>query len=102
MKQAADTTTENNYRKGMHKQTLKNRWMKNAVNHFVDFHKGAVNIILHLIGFAGLFYSIYRLNWILFTASFIVVEAGHVYNHITGLKKYDFRLSVTFCGFCYS
>ncbi len=40
--------------------------IKKAVNHFIDFHKGTINIILHVIGFIGIFYSIYILNWILF------------------------------------
>ena len=70
--------------------------IKNAINHFVDFHKGLVNIILHIIGFAGIFYSIYKLSWILFAVFLIVVEIGHVYNHIAGIKKYDFRLTIIF------
>ncbi len=70
--------------------------IKKAVNHFIDFHKGTINIILHVIGFIGIFYSIYILNWILFAFSFIVVEIGHIYNHLKGLKKYDFRLHVIF------
>ena len=70
--------------------------IKKAINHFLDFHKGLVNIILHIIGFAGLFYSIYILNWILFAVFLLVVEIGHVYNHITGIKRYDFRLNVIF------
>ena len=70
--------------------------IKKAVNHFIEFHKGSVNIVLHIIGFAGLFYSIYKLNWILFTVFLIVVEIGHIYNHIVGVKKYDFRLKVIF------
>lgn len=71
-------------------------FIRNAINHFLDFHKGTVNIILHLIGFAGIFYSIYKLDWLLFALSFIVVEIGHVYNHYTGIKKYDVRPMVIF------
>ena len=70
--------------------------IRNAIKHFLDFHKGTVNIILHIIGFAGIFYSIYKLDWLLFAISFIVVEIGHVYNHFTGIKKYDFRPRVIF------
>ena len=69
--------------------------IKKAINHFIGFHKGSVNIILHIVGFTGLFYSIYKLNWILFALFLLVVEIGHVYNHIFGIKKYDFRLKVT-------
>jgi len=69
--------------------------IKKAINHFMEFHKGSVNILLHTVGFAGLFYSVYNLNWLLFAGFLIVVEIGHVYNHIAGIKKYDFRLTVT-------
>ncbi len=70
--------------------------IKKAINHFLDFHKGTVNIVLHVIGFAGLFYSIYKLSWILFAFFLIVLELGHIYNHIAGIKKYDLRLKVNF------
>ena len=69
--------------------------IKKAINHFIEFHKGSVNIALHIVGFAGLFYSIYKLNWLLFAVFLIVVEIGHVYNHIAGIKKYDLRLTIT-------
>ena len=68
--------------------------VKKAIHHFIHFHKGTVNIVLHILGFAGIFYSIIESDWLLFALSFIVVEAGHVYNHIAGIKKYDFRLTV--------
>ena len=71
-------------------------FIKKAINHFLDFHKGIVNIILHIIGFAGLFYSIYKLDWVLFTVFLIVLEIGHIYNHISGIKKYDFRFKINF------
>ena len=70
--------------------------IKKAINHFLDFHSGYVNIILHIVGFAGFFYSVYKLDWILFSVFLIVVEIGHIYNHIAGIKKYDFRLKVNF------
>jgi hypothetical protein len=71
-------------------------FLKNAITHFLEFHKGAVNITLHLIGFAGLFYSVYKLDWMLFALFFIILEAGHVFNHFNGIKRYDFRLK-TIC-----
>lgn len=70
--------------------------IKNAISHFVHFHRGAVNIVLHVIGFTGLFYSIYKRDWILFALFLFMVEVGHVYNHVAGIKPYDFRLPVIF------
>ena len=71
--------------------------IKKAINHFVDFHKGKVNIFLHIVGFAGVFYSIYIMNWIWFAVSLLILEAGHIYNHLVGIKTYDFRLKVNVC-----
>lgn len=68
--------------------------IKYAVKHFLEFHKGTLNIILHVIGFVGIFYSVYKLDWMIFGLSFIVLEIGHVYNHFIGIKKYDLRLRV--------
>lgn len=65
-----------------------------AIHHFIGFHKGVVNIMVHVIGFLGLFYGIYSLNWVLFAASMLVLESGHVYNHFAGVKPYDFRPKV--------
>lgn len=70
--------------------------IKKVISHFLDFHRGFVNIGLHIIGFAGLFYSIYKLDWLLFSLFLIVLESGHFYNHLAGIKKYDFRLEVFF------
>ena len=67
-------------------------FIKDATRHFLDFHRGGVNIFLHIIGFTGIFYSTYRKDWILFALSFLVLEAGHIYNHFKGIKKYDFRV----------
>lgn len=68
--------------------------MKKAISHFIEFHKGPVNIVLHVCGFAGIFYSLLRSDWLLFAGSLIIVELGHVYNHFTGLRKYDMRPNV--------
>jgi len=70
--------------------------IKKALYFFNEFHQGAVNRIAHIIGFAGLFYSIYELDWKLFAVFLIILEGGHVYNHFAGLKPYDFRPKVTF------
>jgi hypothetical protein len=70
--------------------------IKNAINRFITFHKGLVNIFSHIVGFVGLFYSIYKLDWILFGVSIVILETGHVYNHVTGIEPYDFRPKVLF------
>lgn len=70
--------------------------IKSAISHFLHFHKGVVNILLHIVGFAGLFYSIYKLDWFLFGIFLIVVEVGHIYNHLVGVERYDFRPRVLF------
>ncbi len=70
--------------------------IKDAINHFIHFHKGVVNIILHTIGFIGLFYSIYTFDWILFSIFLVVIESGHVYNHFAGIEPYDLRPKVLF------
>lgn len=70
--------------------------IKNILKHFTAFHKGPVNIVLHTVGFAGLFYSIYELNWMLLAIFLIILEIGHVYNHVTGTEPYDFRPKVIF------
>ena len=69
---------------------------RKALNHFFEFHRGIVNITLHIIGFAGIFYSLYKLDWLLFAVFLVIVEAGHIYNHIVGIKKYDLRPGVLF------
>lgn len=68
--------------------------LRQAVRHFQEFHTGRVNVITHVIGFAGIFYSLYTLQWILFALFFIVLEFGHIYNHFMGIKPYDFRIQV--------
>lgn len=70
--------------------------IKGAINHFFHFHKGVVNIFMHVVGFAGLFYSVYKLDWILFGIFLVMLEFGHVYNHVTGIEPYDFRPKVLF------
>lgn len=70
--------------------------INNPVSHFLEFHKGRVNIAAHVIGFAGIFYSIYTTDRLLFALFFIVLEFGHLYNHWAGIKQYDFRPRVIF------
>ena len=70
--------------------------IKSAINHFTEFHKGLVNGVVHILGFVGVLYSLYKLNWILFAVSVVILECGHVYNHIAGIKEYDFRPKIIF------
>ena len=70
--------------------------IKNAINYFFSFHKGLVNIILHTVGFVGIFYSVYKLSWVLFGVFILVLECGHFYNHFTGIQPYDFTPKVIF------
>jgi hypothetical protein len=69
---------------------------KHAVEHFFAFHKGPLNIVLHVVGFAGLFYSIYKMDWVMFGIFLFIVEVGHIYNHFVGIEKYDFRPKILF------
>lgn len=66
------------------------------IRHFLNFHKGIVNIVLHIIGFTGIFYSIYKLDWRIFAISLVALEFGHIYNHLVGIEKYDMRPKVFF------
>ena len=71
-------------------------YLNASFNHFTKFHKGTVNIVLHIVGFLGIFYSIFKLDWKLFALALVVLETGHVYNHFTGIEKYDMRPKVLF------
>ncbi len=70
--------------------------LKKAVSHFFNFHKGAVNIALHVVGFLLLIYSLVVSNRLLFGTSLIVIELGHVYNHYMGIEAYDTRPKIIF------
>ncbi len=70
--------------------------INSTLRHFLEFHKGTVNIAAHAIGFLGLFYGIYKFDWVLFAVFLAILEIGHVYNHFTGIKPYDFRPKVLF------
>ena len=67
-----------------------------GVNYFLDFHKGTINIILHILGLGGLLYSIHEQKLTIFIAALIILESGHLYNHFTGIKKYNLRWSILF------
>lgn len=50
-----------------------------------DFHHGAVNHVIHFIGFTVLGYGLGRQNWKIVVASPFVMELGHVYNYFRGV-----------------
>ena len=55
---------------------------------FMDkFHHGAVNHVIHFIGFTLLGYGIGTGNLLIAIASPFVMEAGHVYNYIRGRHR---------------
>ena len=72
------------------------RSIQSGILFFIHFHKGAVNIVLHIAGFLLLFYSLFIVDWKLFATSIIIIEVGHVYNHIAKIEPYDFRPKVCF------
>ena len=72
------------------------KYITDGINHFIHFHKGVVNILLHIVGFAGIFYSIFKLDWKMFAVFLVIVEVGHFYNHITGIEDYDMGPKVLF------
>ena len=51
---------------------------------------------MHVIGFSLLIYSLYILDWKLFAVSTLIIEGGHIYNHVKGIEPYDFRPHVCF------
>ena len=65
-----------------------------ALSHFLLFHKGLVNVLLHLFGFIGIGLSLVHSNWMGFAMAALVLEAGHLYNHFRGIKRYDLRPKV--------
>lgn len=81
--------------------------VRKALQFFFHFHRGTVNITLHVLGFALLIYAVFMMDWILFSVSLILIESGHIYNHIAKIEPYDFRPHVCFwrvtifCGFVF-
>ena len=55
---------------------------------FLDnFHHGAVNHLIHAIGFTVLGYGLGRRNWWLVILSPFIMEAGHFYNYFIGVDR---------------
>jgi len=63
---------------------------------FTDFHKGTVNIILHIISFAVMFYGLVVKDTLLVILGLAVIdELGHIYNYLFLFKrdpKYGVRM----------
>ncbi len=55
---------------------------------FTDFHKGAVNIVLHVISFAVMFYGLAVKDvWLTILGLAVIDELGHIYNYLFLFKK---------------
>lgn len=52
-----------------------------------DFHRGAVNHLVHFIGFTVLGYGLGKQSLILVIISPFIMELGHFYNYIRGLHR---------------
>lgn len=52
-----------------------------------DFHKGAVNHIVHVIGFTVLGYGLGKPSWPAIFISPFIMECGHLYNYFRGIHK---------------
>ncbi len=63
---------------------------------FTDFHKGMVNIILHVISFSVMFYGLAVKDTLLVILGVAVIdELGHIYNYLILYKrnpKYGIRM----------
>jgi len=63
---------------------------------FTDFHKGTVNIILHVISFAVMFYGLaVRDTFLVILGLAVIDEFGHLYNYFILFKrdpKYGIRM----------
>ena len=49
-----------------------------------EFHRGALNHIIHFIGFTVLGYGLGKRNWWIIISSPFIMEMGHVFNYLTG------------------
>ena len=59
---------------------------------FLNFHTGIINILIHAIGIALAIYGVWRMNWVLIIIAPIIMEIGHAYNHMRGIKTYPFKV----------
>lgn len=52
-----------------------------------DFHRGAVNHVIHFIGFTVLGYGLGKPSLILIILSPFIMELGHFYNYFRGIHR---------------
>jgi hypothetical protein len=52
-----------------------------------DFHHGAINHLIHAIGFTILGYGLGKSNLLLIILSPFIMESGHLYNYIRGIHR---------------
>ena len=52
-----------------------------------DFHRGAVNHIVHFVGFTILGYGLGKQSLLLIIISPFIMELGHFYNYFRGIHK---------------
>jgi len=72
------------------------RFIQDTKFFFTDFHKGTVNIVLHVISFAVMFYGLAVTDTLLVILGLAVIdELGHLYNYFILFKrdpKYGVRM----------
>ncbi|MBI2012024.1 hypothetical protein HYS91_04610 [Candidatus Daviesbacteria bacterium] len=52
-----------------------------------DFHQGAMNHLIHFVGFTVLGYGLGKPSLFLIILSPFIMESGHIYNYLTGRHK---------------
>lgn len=75
---------------------------------FLKFHKGVLNILIHVIGILLAIYGVWISSWPLIVVAPIVMEFGHLYNHLRKIEPYpisvlplQFMTYVVFLGAVY-
>lgn len=62
--------------------------LKKIIFFLDEFHHGAVNHVIHFIGFTVLGYGLGIQNWWIVATSPFIMEMGHLYNYFTGRHRY--------------
>lgn len=52
-----------------------------------DFHHGAINHLIHFVGFTLLGYGLGKPDLLLIIISPLIMELGHVYNYFRGIHR---------------
>ena len=69
-------------------QTYKTNFIEDSKFFFTSFHKGTVNILLHIISFTILFKGLINKSVILVIIGFAIIdEMGHLYNYFFLFKR---------------